>query len=93
MFKKDKMVSCRVPGCTNQVDKDFNIITLATIIMLIQLYGSIFRNLAHLMSEACSKPCQISKIMRHTGNPGILRIVYSGIFRHIQGHSAILSHV
>ena len=26
--------------------------------------------------------------MRHIENPGIVRTVYSGIFRHIQGHSA-----
>ena len=31
--------------------------------------------------------------MRHIENPGIVRTVYSGIFRHIQGHSAIFSHV
>ena len=31
-----------------------------------------------------SKACQISKMMRHTENPGIIRTVYSGIFREIQ---------
>ena len=44
------------------------------------------------MPETYSKPCQISKIMRHIENPGIVRTVYSDIFKHIQGHSAILSH-
>ena len=29
----------------------------------------------------------------HIENPGIVRTVYSGIFRHIQGHSAIFSHI
>ena len=44
------------------------------------------------MPEAYSKPCQISRMMKHIENPGIIRTVYSGIFRHIQWHSAILSH-
>ena len=34
MLKRDKMVSCRVPGCTNRADKNFNIITLVAIIMI-----------------------------------------------------------
>ena len=45
------------------------------------------------MHGAYLKPCQISKMMRHIENSSIVRTVYSGIFRHIQGHSAILSHV
>ena len=45
------------------------------------------------MPVAYSKPYQISEMMRHIENPGIVRTVYSGIFRHIQGLSAILSHV
>ena len=44
------------------------------------------------MPEAHSKPCQISKMMRRTGKPVIARAVYSGFFRHIQGHSAIFSN-
>ena len=43
------------------------------------------------MPEAYSKPFQISKVIRHINNTGIVRTVYLGIFRHIQGHSAILS--
>ena len=35
----------------------------------------------------------ITTISRHIDNPGILRTVFSGIFRHIQGHSSIFSHV
>ena len=41
------------------------------------------------MPEASSKPCQLSKMMRHIEGLGIVRTVYSHIFRHIQGHSAI----
>ena len=45
------------------------------------------------MHEAYSKPCQTSKQMRHIENPWhSLRTVYSDIFRHMQRHSAILSH-
>ena len=29
------MVSCGAPGCTNQADKNSNILTLVTIIMLL----------------------------------------------------------
>ena len=49
--------------------------------------------MAHIMPVAYLKPCQTSKMMRHIEKPGKVRIVYSGIFRHIQGHSAIFSHV
>ena len=34
----------------------------------------------------------IITILWHIENPGIVRTVYSGIFRHIQGHSAIFTH-
>ena len=44
------------------------------------------------MPEAYSKPCQISKMMRHIEIAGIVRTVYLGIFRHVQGHLAILRH-
>ena len=30
MLKKDKMVSCEAPGCTNRADKNSNIITLVS---------------------------------------------------------------
>ena len=36
------------------------------------------------MPEAYSKPCQISKMMDHIDELGIVRRIYSGIFRHIQ---------
>ena len=32
-------------------------------------------------------------ISPHIGNSGIVRTVYSGVFRHIQGHSAIFSNI
>ena len=32
-------------------------------------------------------------ISAHIKNPGVVRTVYSGIFRPVQGHSAIFSHV
>ena len=35
----------------------------------------------------------IITISRHIEYPGIVRTVYSGILRHIQGHSAIFSHL
>ena len=68
--------------------------TLVTlIIMLLQLYRGIFRTLRYLMPEAYSKSHQISKMVRHIENPGIVRKVCSDIFKDIQRHPAILSHV
>ena len=89
------MVSCGVPECTNQADKNYNVITLATIIVIIiiiQLYHGIFKTLAYLINEANSKTCQISKVIRHVEKPGIIRTVYSDIFRNIQGLSPIFIH-
>ena len=37
------------------------------------------------MFEAYSKPCQISKMMRHIENLDIVRTVYSDIFMHSSG--------
>ena len=45
------------------------------------------------MPEGYSKPFQISKMMRHIENATTITTVYSGIFRYIQRHSAIFSHV
>ena len=45
------------------------------------------------MPGAYSKPCEISKMMRLIENAGIMRTVHSDMFRYIQGHSAIFSHV
>ena len=71
-----------MPACTDPAYNNSNITILVTIIMLLQLYRSIFRTPAYLMHEACSKPCEISKMMRHIENTGIGRTVYSSIFRH-----------
>ena len=54
-----------------------------------------------LIPAAYSKPCQISKIMRHIENPGIVRTVYSGIFMDIfeaysgvvEEYGAIIRHI
>ena len=62
------------------------------IIMLSSQYDSIYRTAAYLMPEAYSKPCQISKIIRHNENPGIVRTIYSSIsyiFRDIQQYSVM----
>ena len=45
------------------------------------------------MPEGYSKPFQICKMMRHIENATTITTVYSGIFRYIQRHSAIFSHV
>ena len=90
------MVSCGTTGSTNRADKNFSIIILVTIIIIMLLrllYHSVFRTLAHLMHEKYSKPCQTSKTMRYIENHGIAETVYSGIFRYTQEHSAIFSHV
>ena len=35
MQKNDQVVFCRLPGCRNKADKDFNIIMLVTMIVMI----------------------------------------------------------
>ena len=50
-----------------------------TLILIIML------TLEYLMFEVYSKPCQISKMMRHIENLDIVRTVYSGIFMHSSG--------
>ena len=45
------------------------------------------------MTVAYSKLFQTSKMVRHIENPGIVKTVYSDIFRRSQGHSPIFSHV
>ena len=68
-----------------------------TVFFGVRLYRGIFRALTQSMPEAYSKLCQISKMIRHIENPGIVRRVYSGIFRHTEEHSVtlrlIFSHV
>ena len=78
------MVFCRLPGCTNQADKDFNIIMLVTIIvMILWVYSDIIRAMTYLMPATYSKHCQISKMIRHIEKPGMVTTVYSDIFRYI----------
>ena len=49
---------------------------------------------AYLMCEAClmpesySKPCQISKMIKHIENPGIV-----SLFRHFQAYSGTFSNI
>ena len=57
------------------------------------MHHGIFRSLAYLMSEVYSNHCQIPKIMKHIENPGIIRTIHLGIFRHIQGHPAIFRDI
>ena len=45
------------------------------------------------MTEEYSKPCQISKMMKHIENPDTVKAVFSGILRDIQRHVALFSHV
>ena len=48
------------------------------------------------MPEVYSKPCQISKMMRHIENPGMVRTVihtFLGIFKDIQQYSALRRHI
>ena len=45
------------------------------------------------MPEGYSKIFQISKMMRHIENATTITTVYLGVFRYIQRHSAIFSHV
>ena len=48
---------------------------------------------AALITEECSKPCQIYKMMKHIENPDTVKAVFSGILRDIQRHVALFSHV
>ena len=47
------------------------------------------------MPDAYSKPCQISKIMRHIENPEIEQLIqaYSGTFSNIQAYSGTSRHI
>ena len=93
MLKRDKMIDCGVSGCTNRADKNSNIIRLVIIIILLKPYRDLFRTLAYLMPEAYSKPRQIRKMMQHIESPGILRKIYSDIFRHIQQYLHMFRHI
>ena len=45
------------------------------------------------MTEEYSKPCQISKMMKHIENPDTVKAVFSGVLRDIQRHVALVSRV
>ena len=72
-----------MPGPANQADKNSNTIISDAIIMFLQLYHTIFTTMTFLMPEPFSKSCQIAKVMKHIENPGIVRMLYSGIFRYL----------
>ena len=80
----------RALGSTNQADK-YNKISFKN--NNVKLYRNIVRTLTYLMSEEYSTSCHITKMMRHVENSGIVRTVYSAIFRHIQGHSDAFSYI
>ena len=50
------------------------------------------KTVSYLMPETYLKPCQISKMMRHIEDSGIVRTVYSGIFSDIKQYSAMFRH-
>ena len=45
------------------------------------------------MTRICYNNDVIITILRHIENSGTVRTVYKGIFRHIQRHAAIFTHV
>ena len=65
---KKRWNGSRAPRCTNRADKNYNIATLVTIIIM-SLY-----------------------LYWHIENTGIVRTVYSGIFRDIQQYLGIFRH-
>ena len=66
----------------------------ATLCNLCFCNRAIFRTLAYLEPVASSSNCQICKIIRHIQSPGIIRTVYSSIFKDIEiyVYSGILMH-
>ena len=51
---------------------------------------AIFRTLAYLEAEASSKVCRTCKMMMHIQSPGIVRTIYSSVFKDIKASSEIL---
>ena len=51
---------------------------------------AIFRTLAYLEPKTSSEACQTCKMIIHYRSPGIVRTVYSSIFRDIDAYSATL---
>ena len=54
---------------------------------------AIFRTLVHLEPQTSSKACRTRKMIRHMQNLGIIRTVYSIIFKGIYEQSGILMHI
>ena len=76
MLKKDKMVICGASGCTNRADKNSNIITLVTLIIVVL---TIWR---HNQNSGIFNACGIFKTL-----PNISVIqAFSRIFKDIQGY-------
>ena len=86
-LKKDRMVNCRASGCTNRADRILENNSYNNVIYhdSNNYNHGIFKTLAYLMPETYSKPYQIFTMMRHIENPCIVRKVYVGISRNIQG--------
>ena len=55
--------------------------------------STMLRTLIHLELEESSKACRKSKLIKHIQMPGIVRTVYSSIFKDVQGYSGILIHI
>ena len=51
---------------------------------------AIFRTLAYQEPEASSKSCETCKMITNIQSPGIVRTVYSNIFKEILGYSGIM---
>ena len=51
---------------------------------------AIFRTLAYLEPKASSKACRTCKMIMHIQSPGIVRTIYSSIFKDIYAYSEIL---
>ena len=54
---------------------------------------AIFKTLADLEPETSSKVCKTCQMIRHIQSPGMVRTVYSSIFKDIQGYSGVLMHI
>ena len=96
MLKKDRMVSCGAPGCTNGANKNFNIINSIicnnNVIITISWH---IQNSDIFNSEAYSKT--LSDIWDEAyWEPWHVGTAYSGLFwylRDIQQYSAMVRHI
>ena len=52
-----------------------------------------YATMAYLESEASSKACSTCKMIRHIWSPGIVRTIYSNIFKDIYGYLETLMHI